>query len=321
MRSGESTCSKGWWLALALVSVTVGSLAAPPLAAAGEDPDFRHLQGLGEVRYHRLESKLLERGFHLYVRLPERYGEREEHRFPTVYLLDGGVTFPLLAAYYRYLSLAEEVPDLILAGIAYGTDDWRQGNLRSTDFTAPTPEREFWGGAGRFQEMLQAELIPLVEREYRSDPERRTIFGQSLGGQFVLFTARTDPPLFWGHIASNPALHRNLEFFLQQPEAAGDGQERPRPKLFVASGELDDARFREPALRWIEHWQGAEGRGADRWELETVTLPGHGHFSAAPAAFRAGVRWLFSEPAEEEPPEAGGRAEDAAPERGPKLEP
>jgi predicted alpha/beta superfamily hydrolase len=36
---------------------------------------------------------------------------------------------------------------------------------------------------------------------------------QGLGGQFVLYTALTRPDLFWGHIASNPALHRNLPFY------------------------------------------------------------------------------------------------------------
>jgi len=36
--------------------------------------------------------------------------------------------------------LAEEIPEAILVGISYGTDDWQQGNLRSTDFTAPSAE-------------------------------------------------------------------------------------------------------------------------------------------------------------------------------------
>jgi len=48
-----------------------------------------------------------------------------------------------------------------------------------------------------------------------------------------------------------------------------------------------------PALRWIEHWR---GRDAERWHLRTTTLPGHGHFSAAPEAFRRGMRWLFATP-------------------------
>jgi predicted alpha/beta superfamily hydrolase len=260
---------------------------------------LRHLHGLGEVRYHHLDSLLLERGFHIFVRLPEGYAEREADLFPTVYLLDGGITFPMLGAYYRYLSLAEEVPAMILVGISYGTSDWRQGNQRGTDFTAPSVEREHYGGAAQFQQHLRTELLPLIEESYRSDANRRLIFGQSLGGQFVLFTALTDPTLFWGHIASNPALHRNLEFFLrghavipaeQGKETTGGGSSPPPPRVFVSSAALDDERFRTPALRWIDHWS---GRKQAVWRLKTVTLDGHGHFSAAPEAFRRGLVWIL----------------------------
>jgi predicted alpha/beta superfamily hydrolase len=280
----------GRWVRLAILACL--ALGAKGVAGAEEGVDLRHLQGLGEVRYHRLESDLLQRGYHLFVRLPESYAERSDHSFPTVYLLDGGVTFPLLAAYYRYLSLAEEVPDLILVGISYGTADWRQGNMRSTDFTAPSPEREHWGGAARFQEVLRRELLPLVEGSYRSDPQRRILFGQSLGGQFVLFSALEDEGPFWGHIASNPALHRNLERFLEAPERTREGERLRRSRVYVSSAELDEERFRKPALRWMEHWQ---GRAPGRWSLKTETLEGHGHFSAAPEAFRRGMRWLFRE--------------------------
>jgi predicted alpha/beta superfamily hydrolase len=118
------------------------------------------------------------------------------------------------------------------------------------------------------------------------------IFGQSLAGQFVLFTALTDPLLFWGHIASNPALHRNLEFFLRQ-DAVLEGEEHREPaRVFVSVAELDEERFREPAVRWVEHWTGRQGV---TWKLRVVTLEGHGHFSAAPEAFRQGVGWVLGE--------------------------
>jgi predicted alpha/beta superfamily hydrolase len=275
--------------------LTLAALAsgAEPACSADGSVDLRYLQGLGEVRYHRLESRLLGRGFHLFVRLPESYSERDAGDFPTAYLLDGGLTFPLLGAYYRYLELAGEVPEMIVVGISYGRDDYGQGNHRGTDFTAPSAEREHYGGAARFQEVLRTELLPLIERRYRSDPERRLIFGQSLGGQFVLFTALTDPGLFWGHIASNPALHRNLELFLEDHAVAGEKETTARPpRVFVSSAELDEPRFREPALRWMSHWTGRERA---RWQLRAVTLDGHGHFSAAPEAFRRGLRWIFEQ--------------------------
>jgi len=264
------------------------TLCLAPLQTQGSEPATGLMQGLGNARYHRLSSTILQRDFHIFVRLPETYSELKEAEFPTVYLLDGGITFPLLSGYYRYLSLAGDVPDAILVGIGYGTELLEEGNFRGTDFTAASSERAHYGGAPRFQAVLRKELLPLVETEYRADAARRVLFGQSLGGQFVLYTAQTDPGLFYGHIASNPALHRNLPFFLESIDSGAEGG-----KLYVSSAEYDDDRFRVPARQWMKHWT---EQAVTPWELETQILKGHNHFSAAPAAFRRGMSWIFGQP-------------------------
>jgi predicted alpha/beta superfamily hydrolase len=264
----------------ALVVVLALSLAVTAYAVETE-----FMQGLGDVRYHNVNSESVGRGYHIYVRLPEGYDDSNK-AYPTVYLLDGGGTFPMLAPYYRVLNFDEEVPDMIIVGISYGSDTLEGGNYRSTDFTAPSDEREYWGGAADYQKFLRDELFPIIESGYRSDENRRIIFGQSIGGQFVLYTAMTQPKLFWGHIASNPALHRNLAFFLEdQADYGGPTQS----KLFVASGTEDEPRFREPAVAWMNHWRDRHGA----WQLRTVDLEGHSHMSAPPASFRQGLRWLF----------------------------
>jgi len=245
------------------------------------------LQGLGDTRYHHLESAIVDRGFHLYVMLPEGYDAEPERDYPTVYVLDGGALYPMLVAYYAYLNFAGEVPRSIIVGISYGSNDFEGGNYRGTDYTAPAAERDYWGGAGKFQRFLEAELLPFVQQNYRSDDKARVIFGQSIGGQFVLFSALTRPDLFWGHIASNPALHRNLSFFLEDHATSTTTN---RPKLFVSSGELDDPEFRVPAIEWMTFWS---SRKTIPWDLQTVTLDGHSHMSAPPAAFRQGMMWLF----------------------------
>ena len=258
-------------------------------SASASSLDTRFLQGFGDSHYLQVESEALGRGFHLFVMLPDGYQQHSEKSYPTVYVLDGGALYPLLVAYSRYLNFGQEIPDAIIVGIAYGSDSYEGGNYRSTDYTADTDEREYWGGADTFQDFLKDELIPTVEDNYRSRPDRRIVFGQSLGGQFVLYTALTEPTLFWGHIASNPALHRNLPFFLQRHW--GDSSPGELSRLFVASGSNDDPQFRKPALRWMEHWSNSDDVP---WQLETMILDGHSHMSAPPASFRQGMRWLFS---------------------------
>lgn len=269
-----------------LLSIVLAT-GASTLQADSFDPHL--LQSLGEVEYHELETAKLERSFHIFVDLPEDY-RKSDASYPTVYLLDGGNTFPLMAAYHHYLRFGDEAPPVILVGISYAADTFKEGNYRSTDFTAPSQERDFWGGAPVFLGVLRDELLPLIEGTYRADPTKRVIFGHSLGGQFVLYTALTHPQLFYGHIASNPALHRNLSFFLEWQGKT----KRPvnNSRLFVTSGELEDQRFREPALKWINHWQAETSRP---WILETRILADQTHLSAVPESFRQGLDWLFSD--------------------------
>lgn len=264
-----------------------GALAVITAVAAADTLDPQLLQSLGDVKYHELKPKSLGRPLHIFVDLPEKYHESDAS-YPTIYLLDGGNTFPLMAAHHHYLRFGDEAPAAILVGISYGADTFKEGNYRQTDFTAPWSERSFWGGAAVFQSVLEEELLPLIETAYRSDPSRRVLFGHSLGGQFVLFNALTRPELFYGHIASNPAINRNLPFFLEWhgPEAPG----RPLSRVFVASSEFDDPGIRKATLDWVAHWQAVK---PSPWTLEFRTLPGQSHLSSTPEAFRLGLDWLF----------------------------
>jgi len=265
-------------------------MAISAVTAMADNLDPRLLQSLGEVEYHELKPKSLGRPLHIFVDLPENYAESGQS-YPTVYLLDGGDTFPLMAAHHHYLRFGDEAPALILVGISYGADTFREGNYRQTDYTAPWEERSFWGGAAVFQSVLQDELLPLIESTYRADPSKRVLFGHSLGGQFVLFNALTKPGLFYGHIASNPAVNRNLPFFL---EWHGAGEISPlQSRVFVASSEFDIPDIGKATLEWVAQWRAVSPRP---WILEMRTLPGQSHYSSTPEAFRLGIEWLFRDP-------------------------
>ena len=194
-------------LATAIILISVSSWA--------EQVQVEGLHGLGTSDHVVFTSEYLRQDYHIFVGLPDGYEEDEGRSYPVVYVLDGGLLFPVLRAYNRYLLMGGEIPKLILVGISYGTAAGQTGNNRVYDFTARADGQVYWGGAGDFQVFLADELFPFIEKNYRVQSDRRVVFGQSIGGQFVLHAAQTEPGLFWGYIASNPALSRNLEFFIQ----------------------------------------------------------------------------------------------------------
>lgn len=242
------------------------------------DPLF----GLGDRKTFTITSEGLGRDFHVLVRLPRSYAD-SDRAYPMAFLLDGGILFPMLAPYQLMMEAEGSAGEVIVVGISYGGLGFANGNLRSTDYTAPSPEVAYFGGASAFQDFLADEVLPRLRREFRIDPERTVLFGQSLGGQFAIHAALTRPELFSTFVAINPALHANLPYFMKL-EAAPEG---PPVSLVLALGTEDPPRYREPALAWLA----ARRVAADpEVALEVIEFEGRHHATTAPAAWFEVIR-------------------------------
>lgn len=172
---------------------------------------------------------------------------------------------------------------MIIVDISYGHHDRRKGNDRSHDFTVTSTEREHWGGAAVFEQFLSQALVPAIQQKYRVDSKKQILFGQSLGGQFALYTSMYgNKAPFYAVIASNPALHRNLDYFKQPMKAR-----HFRPKVFISLAEFDDPKYQEPTLVWVKHWQ----QQNIEWTHHIDYLKGQNHLSATPNALRNGLKW------------------------------
>jgi len=279
------TLARCWAIAVS-VCVAGSCASAPALPASADRPvALAHLPALTGAHFP-LASDHTGRTYHIHVRVPDGYDPQGAQIYPVVYVLDGDSLWPILAANHLFLTYDDGLPEAIVVGIAYGSFS-PEINARSVDFMPPGAEgRE--AGAPAFAQFLAGELLPLIEARYNADPGRRILFGQSRGGSFVLYSAFTDPDLFWGRIASNPAFAPTEEFFFAEPSTAS----RPDLKLMIASGENDWPVLREAALRWGAAWDDRPDRP---WEARVQTIPGGSHAANSADAYRAGLRWMFSE--------------------------
>lgn len=267
-----------------LVAFQATAQVTPPPSEAPRPLD--HLPALAGD-YFLYESRNVGRPFHIHVRLPEDYDESPTERYPVVYLLDGDSLFPILAANHLFLNYDDGLPEAIVVGIAYGSFD-PETNKRGFDFSAPAPDAgPGQGGAPAFHAFLKSELLPEVESRYRADSSRRVLFGQSRGGYMVLYSAFTDPDLFWGRIASNPAFDPGRDRFFSPAAAAT----RNNLGLVVTSGSRDYPELREAALEWFQEWQ---ERDDAPWELHAVTIEGGTHAADSPNSYRLAMTWLFN---------------------------
>lgn len=183
-----------------------------------------------------LTSKIMEEPRTISVRLPASY-RTTERRYPVVYLTDGDGHLGHTAATIEFLSREGRMPEAITVAVV-NTD-------RGRDLT-PTKVADrpgATGGADRFFDFFEKELIPAIESRYRT-ASYRVFGGHSLGGLFALHGVFTRPKLFDAWIAVSPAFQwddrylfrRAGEFFDKAPKdhaatvvvTIGDEGENPR---------------------------------------------------------------------------------------------
>jgi predicted alpha/beta superfamily hydrolase len=173
---------------------------------------------LRNTHVHTVHSRVNGRTYLIQVALPSAYvnaGPRDVARYPTVYLLDMGM-FALLYAQQQFAAFLHPTRT-ILVGVSVPADTLKKWDDREFDYTAPlTPaDSQYFkrtgvtpplgGGAPQFLRVLKEEIIPLIDRTYRTSDDRG-IEGVSLGGFFVAYAMLEEPELFTRYGMISPSL-------------------------------------------------------------------------------------------------------------------
>ncbi len=268
----------------AVILLTLSGCSKPADNSIVSQSPLEFLPGIAGD-YFKLDSEIIGRPFHIFVRLPEGYEESEDS-YPVVYVLDGDSLFPVLAPNHLFLNLDKQLPEAIIVGIAYGSFN-PEINRRGFDFSEPAKDaKPGQGGAPDFLRFLETELIPATERRYRALPERRVLFGQNRGGHMVLYSAFTKPDLFWGAIASNLSLDPGRSRYFSAPAPAN----RKDLGLVVTSGTDDHPNLQQAALAWHNAWR---ERDDAVWDIHFATIEGGTHSAFSATSYRIGILWLF----------------------------
>ena len=145
------------------------------------------------------ESKILNERRTIVVIPPFNYKDRPDEKFPVVYVLDpGNNLFATFGIVNYYSDMLKIMPRMIIVGIV--------SNDREKDYL-PSPSKEFptGGGADKFLNFINSELLPLVDSSYPTNSER-CIIGHSAGGLFAIYALENQPELFSSFICIDPSL-------------------------------------------------------------------------------------------------------------------
>jgi predicted alpha/beta superfamily hydrolase len=165
----------------------------------------------------QLPSSILKESRTLLIAKPDGY-ESGTDRYPVLYLLDGEMHFHYASGIAAFLAGNDRMPKMLVVGIASG-DRAR----RTHDLTPPSTfetDNRFSpgnGGADAFLSFIADEVVPFVDKTYRTRPYRLLI-GHSLGGLFGVYALIMKPTLFNAYIAADPSLYWNNQAVVAQAE-------------------------------------------------------------------------------------------------------
>ncbi|GAB5526197.1 MAG: hypothetical protein Roseis2KO_40690 [Roseivirga sp.] len=152
-----------------------------------------------------IHSNVLQEDREYWVSLPESYHQQSSShkRYPLLVVLDGRSHFRSVTGVVNYMSFGynsnRKVPEMIVVAV-------RNVN-RERDFTPDkiiTRRKNNTGGGDRFLSFLEDELVPQIDKEFRTEPYR-ILFGHSLAGLLATHAYMKEKTLFNAFIAVDPS--------------------------------------------------------------------------------------------------------------------
>lgn len=152
----------------------------------------------------QIESKVLAETRSYVIHIPDSYRSGKE-AYPVLVLQDAENNFAYTSDAVHLLSANGRIPQMIVVGI--------NNTYRFRDMTPSKPASGFGGtpftssagGADKFLSFIADELLPTIDRNYRTRPYR-VLIGHSLGGLFAVYALMNRPEVFKGYIITSPSL-------------------------------------------------------------------------------------------------------------------
>ena len=183
-----------------------------------------------------VHSNVLNEDREIWVRMPATAQGKKES-YAVVYMTDAGPNINEIGSSIDFLADAGFMPPLIVVAIA-NTDRVRDltpthADIKHSDGTVETFPTS--GGADKFLDFIQTELVPEIEKRYTTHPYR-IVVGHSLGGLFAIHALINRSELFNACIATSPSLWWDNFRTVRQAQDFFAKQKEFKKTLFFALG-------------------------------------------------------------------------------------
>lgn len=146
----------------------------------------------------QIKSKILGESRTIFINLPKGY-ETSARKYPVLYEFDlEGVLFHYSTGIVRLLAFQRLISPMIVVSVT--VDGNRDLTPTQTAGYGPTS-----GGADNFIKFLKEELVPYIDKNYRTT-SFRIIWDHSIGATLCIYALLSAPEVFNAYLASSPWL-------------------------------------------------------------------------------------------------------------------
>jgi len=234
-----------------------------------------HNQLLGLGTKHLLKSEILQEDRPFIISLPIGYNHYDAN-YPVLYLLDGLGNIKHEVGTVELLTESGIIPPMIIVAI--------ESLDRSRDLTPSNAGQDVYGGVGdagipqsggapKFLQFLEKELIPYVESNFRTHPYR-LLEGHSFGGLFSTYALMYKPELFDAFIIQSPALWWNKEEMTMKAKEFFKPKTSLDKSVYFGIGGGDGWGMRQELIRYVEVVKENTPRDF-HWKHEEIGNEGH----------------------------------------------
>jgi predicted alpha/beta superfamily hydrolase len=244
-----------------------------------------------------IRSKYVEgENYVIRVSLPVNYNSYD-YSFPVLYVLDGDKSFGMTKDIADWLMWFGEIRDIIVVGISYGqgTDAWWEKRERDYTHCKDTVNARGSagnsGGADNFLRFIREELMPVVNKKYRTRQDSNALMGISYGGMLCSYVLFSRPEMFNGYIIIGPTLIWNNNSILKLEVEYSKIHRELKKKVYISYGSLDNRSWViNPTEQFINEISKHNYEGL---RMATQVLEGETHISAYATAVTHGLKILF----------------------------
>lgn len=240
-----------------------------------------------------IHSTILNEERTCFIHLPETYFEEgfEEHSYPVLILLDGKAFYKSTVGTVQFMSSTRNrnyfIPETIIVAI--------KNVDRERDFTVTkikTKRVNTMGGGQNFLDFISTELIPLVDKNYRTDAHR-TLVGHSLGGLLTLNAFMDPNSVFDAFLAIDPSVWWDAT--LMQTKVDNIDAACFQKPFYIATANLEERRYERNKKKHDKLVELLLLRSQNSTGLSHETFDNEDHRSVPLPAIYNGLRFLNQE--------------------------